>query len=77
MKKSKDLERLEEDSAWVTQHYDSLKKYQGKIVAVKNKDIIAVSENLDTLLVELEKKKEKPACLLLEAIPPKNVSFIL
>jgi hypothetical protein len=77
MKKSKDLERLEEDSAWVTQHYESLKKYQGKVVAVKNKDIIAVSENLDTLLEELEKKKENPACLLLEAIPPKNVSFIL
>jgi hypothetical protein len=77
MKKSKDLERLEEDSEWVTQNYDRLKKYQGKVVAVKNKDIIAVSENLDTLLEELEKKKEKPACLLLEAIPPKNVSFIL
>ncbi len=77
MKKSKDLERLEEDSAWVTQHYESLKKYQGKVVAVKNKDIIAVSENLDTLLEELEKKKDNPACLLLEAIPPKNVSFIL
>lgn len=76
MKKSKDLERLEADSAWVTQHYDRLEKYQGKVVAIKNKGIIAVSENLETLLEELE-KKEKPACLLLEAIPPKNVSFIL
>ena len=75
--KLKDLERLEEDSAWVTEHYDSLKKYEGKVVAVKNKNIIAVSENLEKLLKDLEKKNENSACLLLEAIPPKNVSFIL
>jgi hypothetical protein len=59
MKKSKDLERLEEDSEWVTQNYDRLKKYQGKVVAVKNKDIIAVSENLDK-----RKKKNQHACYL-------------
>lgn len=77
MKEKSELERLEEDSAWVTQHYDSLKKFEGKVVAVKNKDIIAVSENLEKLLKDLENKNENAACLLLEAIPPKNVSFIL
>lgn len=77
MKEKSELERLEEDSVWVTQHYDSLKKYEGKVVAVKNKGIIAVSENLEKLLKDLEKKNENSACLLLEAIPPKNASFIL
>jgi hypothetical protein len=72
-----DLERLEKDSVWVTEHYDNLKKYEGQVVAVKGETIIAVSENLEALLKDLEKKNENPACLLLEAIPPKNVSFIL
>ena len=75
--KPADLERLEKDSVWVTEQYDSLKKYEGKVIAVKNQTIIAVSDNLEKLLKYLEKKKENPACLLLEAIPPKNVSFIL
>lgn len=76
-KGSEELQRLEEDSTWVTQHYDSLRKYEGKVVAVKNRKIIAVSESLEKLLKDLEQKKENTACLLLEAIPPKNVSFIL
>lgn len=72
-----DIQRLEEDSEWVTQHYDNLKKYEGKVIAIKNKSIIAVSDNLEKLLKDLEGRNENPACLLLEAIPPKNVSFIL
>ena len=75
--KPADLERLEKDSVWVTEQYDSLRKYEGKVIAVKNQTIIAVSDNLEKLLKDLEKKKENSACLLLEAIPPKNVSFIL
>ena len=75
--KPDDLERLEKDSVWVTEQYDSLKKYEGKVIAVKNQSIIAVSDNLEKLLKYLEKKKENSACLLLEAIPPKNISFIL
>jgi hypothetical protein len=75
--KSEEVERLEEDSAWVTQHYEKLRKYEGKVVAVKNKTIIAVSESIEGLLKELEAKKENTAWLLLEAIPPKDVSFIL
>lgn len=75
--KPADLERLEKDSVWVTEQYDSLKKYEGKVIAVKNQTIIAVSDNLEKLLKDLEEKKENSACLLLEAIPPKNVLFIL
>jgi len=68
---------LEQDSLWVTQNYALLKKYQGKVIAIKNKGVIAVSDDIETLLKHLEDKKENPACLLLEAIPPKDVSFIL
>lgn len=75
--KSEELTRLEEDSVWVTKNYENLKKYQGKVIAVKNKSIIAVSEDVETLIENLDKKNENTACLLLEAIPPKGVSFIL
>jgi hypothetical protein len=77
MEEKCEQERLEQDSAWVTENYENLRKYEGKVVAVKNKTIIAVSESLEDLLKNLEEKKENTACLLLEAIPPKNVSFIL
>jgi hypothetical protein len=75
--KKEEIERFEEDSAWVTQHYENLRKYEGKVVAVKNRAIISISESVEDLLKELEAKKENAACLLIEAIPPKNVSFIL
>jgi hypothetical protein len=75
--KKEEVERFEEDSAWVTEHYENLRKYEGKVVAVKNKAIIGVSDSIEELLKELETRKENTSCLLLEAIPPKNVSFIL
>jgi len=71
------LEALEADSKWVTDHYDDLKKYENKVIAIKNRKVIGVSDRLDKLLKELEDKKENTAFLLIEAIPPKDASFIL
>ena len=71
------LETLGNDSEWVTEHYDNFKKHEGKLIAVKNKEIIHVSESLEELLTELESRKENTAFILIETIPPKNASFIL
>ena len=71
------LEKLDQDSIWLNEHYNELQKFQGKIIAIKDKQIIIVCDNLDELLEELESKKENPAFLLIEAIPPENVAFIL
>lgn len=71
------LEKLEKDSEWVTAHYDELRKHEDKLIAVKNKKIIYVSESLEELLTELEDKKEDTAFILITAIPPKSASFIL
>ncbi len=71
------LKMLDDDSQWVTENYDKLRKYEGKIIAVKNQKIIQVSDTLEHLLKKLEEKKENSAFLLIEAIPPKGVSFIL
>jgi len=71
------LEKLDQDSIWLNEHYNELQKFQGKIIAIRNKQIIAVRDNLDELLEELENKNEDSAFLLIEAIPPENVAFIL
>jgi len=74
---TKTLMMLDNDSQWITENYDKLRKYEGKVIAVKNKKIIQVSDTLEQLLKKLEEKKENSAFLLIEAIPPKGVSFIL
>lgn len=71
------LEMLDNDSQWVTENYDKLRKYEGKVIAIKNKKIIDISDTLENLLKKLEKRKENSSFLLIEAIPPKGVSFIL
>jgi len=74
---TKTLMMLDNDSQWVTENYDKLRKYEGKVIAIKNQKIIQVSDTLEHLLKKLEEKKENSAFLLIEAIPPKGVSFIL
>jgi len=74
---NKTLMMLDNDSQWVTENYDKLRKYEGKVIAVKNQKIIEVSDTIEHLLKKLEEKKENSAFLLIEAIPPKGVSFIL
>jgi len=50
---------LDNDSQWVTENYDKLRKYEGKVIAVKNQKIIEVSDTLEHLLKKLEEKKGK------------------
>jgi len=71
------LERLDQDSIWLNEHYYDLRRYRGKVIAIKEKQIIAVQDSLEALLEELEKKNENPAFLLIEAMPSENIAFIL
>lgn len=71
------LQELDRDSTWVSEQYETFQKYQGKVIAIKGQKIIAIQDNLEELLEDLKKQKEDPALLLIEAIPPKNVAFIL
>lgn len=71
------LERLDQDSIWLNAHYDEFRKYQGKVIAIKEKQIIAVQDNMEALLEELARKNENPAFLLIEVVPPENIAFIL
>jgi hypothetical protein len=75
------LEKLkiaEEDSKWFSEKYDDLRrKFEGKVVAVKNKNIIGDAESVEELLNMVQKKGEDTAYMLIETIPAKDVSFIL
>ena len=72
------LEKAAEDSEWVSKKYDELiKKYEGKVFAVKNGKVIEDAATVEELCKKLEAKKEDTAFLLIESIPPKNASFIL
>jgi hypothetical protein len=75
------LEKLkiaEEDSKWFSEKYDDLRrKFEGKVVAVKNKNIIGDAESVEELLNVVQKKGEDTAYMLIETIPAKDVSFIL
>jgi hypothetical protein len=75
------LERLkvaEEDSKWFSEKYEQLQaKYEGKVLAIKNKNVVGEAESVDELLDVVEKKGEDAAYLLIETIPSKDVSFIL
>jgi len=67
-----------EDSMWVSEEYDELqRKYEGKILAVKNKNVICDADTMEELLNKLDEKGENAGFLLIETIPPKNISFIL
>jgi alkanesulfonate monooxygenase SsuD/methylene tetrahydromethanopterin reductase-like flavin-dependent oxidoreductase (luciferase family) len=81
MQDSEILEALkvaEEDSKWFSEKYKELRtKYEGKVVAIKNKNIVGDAESVEELLDEVKKKGEDAAYILIETIPPKDVSFIL
>lgn len=72
------LGMFEADNEWISKSYEELKKkHEGKIFAVKNREVVHEAETVGDLLDELEKEGENTAFLLIESIPPKNVSFIL
>ncbi|MEM2842141.1 MAG: DUF5678 domain-containing protein, partial [Thermoproteota archaeon] len=72
------LKTIKEDSKWISQEYNELRgKYEGKVFAVRNKNVIEQGESIEELLDKLEKKGENVAFLLIETIPRKDVSLIL
>jgi 2-polyprenyl-3-methyl-5-hydroxy-6-metoxy-1,4-benzoquinol methylase len=72
------LRTNEEDSKWISEKYDELRrKYEGKVFVVRNKNVIEHAESIEELLDKLEKKNENAAFLLIETIPRRDLSLIL
>lgn len=67
------LNESEKDLEWLQQNFlDIQEKFANKIIAIKNKKIIANSENISKLLEEVQSQGIDPSEVLIEAISPKN-----
>jgi len=74
----KRLKAFEEDSKWLSKNCEELReKYEGKVFAIKNQKVIQTADSVEELVKKLEEKKEDVAFLLIEKLPPKDISFIL
>lgn len=74
------LKKFEEDSQWMAKHYGELQeKYAGKFIAIINKKIIDIDENIENLINKLKEKlsEEEISRVLIEYIPPKDLILIL
>jgi len=72
------LKVAEEDSKWFSEKYEQLQtKYEGRVVAIRNKDVVGDADSVEGLLDVVQKKGEDIAYILIETIPGKDVSFIL
>lgn len=68
------LKVAEEDGKWFSEKYKELQmKYEGKVVAIKNKNIVGDAESVEELLGVVTKKGEDATCILIETIPSKDV----
>lgn len=71
------LEEAEKSREWVSKNYDQLRtKYQGKVFAVKDEQIVASRDSITELVDEVKDRKDS-AHILIESIPPKGIVFIL
>ena len=73
------IDEFEKDSKWFYENIDSLreKKYTGKFVAIKNKEVIASDDNLKTVVINIEKLGENPSYILIEFVYPKEAVVLL
>lgn len=72
------LKTSEEDSRWVGEEYERLRsKYEGKVFAVRGKKVICDADTAEELVGKLRGMGEDVGFLLIESIPPKDLSFIL
>lgn len=72
------LKVAEEDSRWFSEKYEQLQaKYEGRVLGIRNKNIVADAESVDELLDVMQKKGEDTTHVLIETIPARDLSFIL
>ena len=72
------IKEIEDNSIWLDEHLEEIKeKNANKFVAIKEKAIILVRDDLNTLLKDLIEKKEDLDRLLIEFIHGEDFNFIL
>lgn len=71
------LESYIEDSRWLMENYDDIKKdYAEKYVAVKDNQVIETDENANRLLDKLRATNADICSVLVEFIPPEDLTVV-
>jgi len=72
------LEKGSKSFDWVQRNFDELaRKYEGKLIAVEDKEIIASSDTIEDLVIQIEKRGKNPAETYVTSFPPKDLIWIL
>jgi hypothetical protein len=72
------LESGVRSAKWVESKFDELaKKFEGKLIAVDNEKIIASSEDMRDLIIQIEREGKDPALVYITSFLPKDLAFIL
>jgi len=67
-----------EDAKYVDENFKKFsREHEGKIIAVKNKSIIASADTIDELVEKIRAKKLDPRTVYIRSFPPKDLIFIL
>lgn len=72
------MKMFEKNTEWLSKNCDELQeKYDGKVFAIKDQRVIQTADTVEELIKKLEAKNEDITFLLVEKLPPRDVSFIL
>jgi len=67
-----------EDARYVDENFERLsKEHEGKIIAVKNRTIIASANTIEELIERIRAQKSDPRTVYVKSFPPKDLIFIL
>jgi hypothetical protein len=75
----KEISEFESDSKWFYENADLLrkKKFVGKFVAIKNKEVIASGEDFNLVVNEVDSKGKNPAYVVIEYVYPEGTVILL
>lgn len=72
------LKKFEEDSKWFHDNINKLReKFEGRFVAIKNKQPIASDKNIEIVVKAIEEQGENPSYLLIQFVYPKDFLLLL
>ena len=72
------LEKVKKSRDWLGKHHEEISaKYQGKVFAMEDEEVVESDENVLELLEKVKDKKRDTAFLIIEAVPQKGVAYIL
>ena len=76
---SKEISQFEDDSKWFYENVDLLRKkrFVGKFVAIRNKEVIASDVDINVVVKEVESEGKNPAYIVIEYVYPEGTIVLL